>query len=99
MYISDEQEWNKTKNTPKTPYNYAEYHVWHHPLTRRAHLAEKTGAPCIMHTRKDIRAHMSACQIRIRMRGGLVGPADHLGRPNVAGLPSRCISRSRPQVS
>ena len=55
------------------PYNYAEYRIQRHPLTRRAHLAEQTGAPCIMHTRKDIRAHMSACQRRIRTRGGQVG--------------------------
>ena len=66
-------------------------------LTKRAHLAEQTGAPCIMHTRKDIRAHMSAYQRRIRTRGGQVGPADPLGRPNLAGLLSWCISRrSRP---
>ena len=62
----------------QTPYNYAEYHVRRHPLTRRAHLAEQTGVPHIMHTRKDIRAHMSACQRRIRTRGGQVGPGEPL---------------------
>ena len=83
----------------KTPHNYAEDRIRRDTLTKRAHLAEQMGAPRIMHTRKDIRAHMSAYQRRIRTRGGQVGPADRLGRPNLAGLPSRCISRSRPQVS
>ena len=58
---------------------HAEYRVRRHPLTRRAHLAEQTGAPRIMHTRKYIRAHMSACQRRIRTRGGQVGPASRPG--------------------
>ena len=46
-----------------------------------------------MRTRKDIRAHMLASQEMMRMRGGQVGPTDPLGRPNLAGLPSRSISR------
>ena len=47
-------------------------------LRRRSHPASPTykegppgrtnGRSCIMHTRKDTRAHLSACQRRIRMR-------------------------------
>ena len=33
------------------PHNYAEDRIRRHTLTKRAHLAEQTGAPRIMHTR------------------------------------------------
>ena len=62
----------------KTPRNYAEDRIRCHPLTKRAHLAEQTGAPRIMHTRKDTRAHLSAYQKRMRTRG------TKEGRPNLA---------------
>ena len=75
----------------KTPRNYAKDRIQHHILTRRAHLVEQTGAPRKMHKRIRIRVHVSACRRRIRMRGGQVGPADPIGRPNLAGLLSRCI--------
>ena len=58
------------------PHNYREDRIWCHPLTKRAHLVEQTGAPRIMHIRKDIRAHMSASQQRMRTRGAKVGSAD-----------------------
>ena len=67
LYISDEQERNKT------PHKYAKDRIRCHPLTKRAHLAEQTGAPRIMHTRKDTRAHLSACQKRMRTRGAKGG--------------------------
>ena len=53
----------------KTPRNYIEDRIWCHTLTKRAHLAEQTGAPWKMHERIRLRAHLSACQKRIRMRG------------------------------
>ena len=53
----------------QTPHNYAEDRIRHHPLTKRAYLAEQMGAPRIMHTREDTRAHLSAYQKRMRMRG------------------------------
>ena len=58
------------------PHNYAEDRIRRHTLTKRAHLAEQTGAPYIKHIRKDIRAHISACQQRMGPRSSLVGPAD-----------------------
>ena len=60
----------------QTPYNYAEDRIRCHPFTKRAHLAEQMGAPLIMHTRKDTRAHLSACQKRMRTRGAKVGSAE-----------------------
>ena len=51
------------------PHNYAEDRIRRHTLTKRAHLAEQTGAPRIMHTRKDIRAHTSAYQKKISTNG------------------------------
>ena len=60
----------------QTPHNYAEDRIWRHPLTKRAHLAEETGAPLIMHIRKNPRAHLSACQRRISTRGFQVGSAE-----------------------
>ena len=77
----------------KMPHNYTEDHNRRHSLTRRAHLAEQMGAPRKMHERIRLRAHQSTCQRRIRTRGSQVGPADPTGRPNLAGLRSRCISR------
>ena len=53
----------------QTPHNYVEDRIRRQPLTKRAHLAEQTGAPRIMHIRKDTRAHLSAYQRRIRTRG------------------------------
>ena len=50
-------------------HNYTEDRIWCHTLTKRAHLAEQTGAPRIMHIRKDTRAHLSACQKRMRTWG------------------------------
>ena len=61
------------ENTQQTPHNYIEDRIRHHPLTKRAHLAEQTGMPHKMHTRKDTRAHLSACQKRIRTRGAMGG--------------------------
>ena len=60
----------------QTPHNYTEDRIRRHPLTKRAHLAEQTGAPRIMHIRKDTRAHMLASQQRMRMMGAKVGLAD-----------------------
>ena len=59
------------------PQNYVEDRMWHDTLTRRAHLAEQTGAPRIMHTREDIRAHVSASQQKDkdeRLTGGVGRP-------------------------
>ena len=82
----------------KMPCNYAEDRIRRHSLTRRAYLVEQTGEPKKMHVMVNTRVHMSTYQRRIRTRGGQVGPADPLGRLNLASLPSRCISRSQPQV-
>ena len=77
----------------KTPRNYAEDHVQCHTLTRRAYLAEKTGAPLKMHERIRLRAHLSACQKKIGSNGRQVGSADPRGQPNLDKHWSRYISR------
>ena len=55
-------------------------------------MSEQMGEPRQMHHRILTWAHRSDSPRKIRTRGDQVGPADHLGRPNLAGLPSRCIS-------
>ena len=75
----------------KTPRNYTEDRIRRHTLTKTAHLAEQMGAPWKMHERIRLRAHLSPCQQRIRTRGHQVGLSDPIGRPNLAGLLSRCI--------
>ena len=67
------------ENTTKTPRNYTEDRNRRHSLTRRAHLEEETGAPRNMHERIRLWAHKSACQRRMRTRGGKVGPASRPG--------------------
>ena len=59
----------QNENTQQTPYNYARDRIRRHTLIKRVHLAEQTGAPRIMHTRKDIRAHTSAYQKKISTNG------------------------------
>src|SRR6185312_3218695 len=72
----------------QTPHNYTEDRIRRHPLTKRAHLAEQTGAPRIMHIRKDTRAHLSAYQRRIRTRGArVVRPNPRFGRTCPASRP------------
>src|SRR6185312_4181956 len=75
------------------PYNYAEYRIRRHTLTKRAHMSEETGPPCKMHQRIRIRIKEYTFQQKIRPRGCQVGLADPLGRPNLAWFPSRCTSR------
>ena len=38
-----------------------------------------------------IGTHLSVTQMKTVARGGKVGPADPMGRPNLAHLPSRCV--------
>ena len=58
-------------------------------------MSEKTGEPRQMHHGILTWAHRSDSPRKIRMRGDQVGPADPLGQPNMAGLPSRCTSTWR----
>ena len=76
----------------KTPHNYAKDLIRHHILTRRAHLAEQTGAPRNMHKRIRFRAYLSASQRKMDPREVNYG-VHSLGRPNLNDLPSMCTSR------
>ena len=67
-----------------TPYNYAEYHIRRHTLTKRAHMSEETGPPRKMHQRIRIRIKEYTIQQKIRPRGCQVGSGNPLGRPNLA---------------
>ena len=69
----------------KMPCNYAEYLIRHHTLTRRAHLAEQTGAQQGMCKRIRFRALLSACQRKEHPGDAGLGSADPRGRPNLSG--------------
>ena len=49
------------------------------PLKRRAHKSEETGAPCKMHLRIRLRAHLSVTQRKVDLGQHHVGSADPTG--------------------
>jgi len=62
-------------------------------------MSEQTGEPRQMHHEISTWAHRSDSPRKIRTRGDQVGLADPLGRPNLAGLLSRCTSTWRAPYS
>ena len=58
-------------------------------------MSEQMGEPRQMHHGILTWAHRSDSPRKIRTRGDQVGPADPLGLPNLAGLPSKCTSMWR----
>ena len=49
----------------QTQYNYAEYRIQHHTLTKRAHMSEETGPPHKMQKRIRIRIKEYTIQLKI----------------------------------
>ena len=51
-------------------------------LTKEAHKLEQTNVPCPGTDVSKIGTHLSVTQTKTVARGGKVGPADPMGRPN-----------------
>jgi len=64
-------------------------------LTRRANLAEQMEAPCKMHERIRLRAHVLASPRRLTWGGATWGSTDSQRRPTLDGIPSRYTSTWR----
>ena len=75
------------KNTQEKPQKIASCVT--HP--KEAHMTEQTDQPSPGTDVSEKRTHLAVTHTKAVTRGGEVGPANPMGRPNLDHLPSRCI--------
>ena len=60
-------------------------------LTKEAHMTEQTDQPSPGTDVSEKGTHLAVTHAKAVTRGGEVGPANPMGRPNLDHLPSSCI--------